>query len=141
MAAVSGRTRMSSRGQVVIPKALRDAARINEGDEIEVAFDGQRLILAPCGRANAQERPDESDGTSRVRETGFDYVVSRAAAAHRLEDGLLPSRVWADRIKAVAALKKLRAGLSPMTDAEIEELLAESRRELEDRGSGGRHDG
>jgi AbrB family looped-hinge helix DNA binding protein len=128
---------MSSRGQVVIPKAIREAARIGEGDEIEVVFDGEKLVLAPCGEAEAREEPGETGGLGRVRETGFDYVVSRAAAAHRLEGGLPPSRVWADRIKAAAALKRLRAELPPMTDAEIEELLAESRRDLEERGSGG----
>lgn len=73
------------------------------GDEIEVVFNDEKLILAPGGRARAQEPSGETDETSRVRETGFDYAISRAAAGHRLKDGLLPSRVWADRIKAVAA--------------------------------------
>lgn len=128
MVALSGRTKMSSRGQVVIPKALREAAGINEGDELEVVFDGGKLILAPYSRPE------------RARETGLDYIVARAAAAHRLEDGLPPSRIWADRMRAVAALKKLRAELPPMSEAELKEILAQSRRELEERAPGGRRD-
>ncbi|HSW09454.1 MAG TPA: AbrB/MazE/SpoVT family DNA-binding domain-containing protein [Bacillota bacterium] len=46
MAVVSGRTKMSSRGQVVIPKFLREAAGMREGEEIDVVLDGQRLILS-----------------------------------------------------------------------------------------------
>lgn len=38
-------TTVSSKGQVVLPKALRELARISEGDELEVGFSGGMLVL------------------------------------------------------------------------------------------------
>lgn len=123
---------MSSRGQVVIPKFLREAAGMMEGDEIEVVLDGQRLILAASGGGQAELSPGKAGGDAQVAEAGFEYTISRATVAHRLEDGQRPSKVWADRIQALAALKRLRVELPAVN---LGDLLAESRRELEGRGS------
>jgi AbrB family looped-hinge helix DNA binding protein len=38
-------TKVSSKGQVVLPKALREMARIAEGDELEVGYSGGMLVL------------------------------------------------------------------------------------------------
>jgi AbrB family looped-hinge helix DNA binding protein len=37
--------RLSKKGQLVIPKELRDAVGMREGDEILVVLDGGRLVL------------------------------------------------------------------------------------------------
>lgn len=120
---------MSSRGQVVIPKELREAAGVDEGDDLDVVFDGERFVLIPRVRR-----------AEPARETGLDHVLSQAAKAHIRVDGLTQSQIWADRIRAVAAIKRGFPGLKPFTSAELEELLAESRRELEERGSRGESD-
>ena len=38
-------TKVSSKGQVVLPKALRDMARIQQGDELEVGYASGMLVL------------------------------------------------------------------------------------------------
>jgi AbrB family looped-hinge helix DNA binding protein len=46
-------TRIGSKGQVVIPKALRDQAQLHPGDEVDVAFEGNRIVIAPRARDGA----------------------------------------------------------------------------------------
>jgi AbrB family looped-hinge helix DNA binding protein len=46
-------TRIGSKGQVVIPKALRDQAQLHPGDEVDVAFEGNRIVIAPRPRDGA----------------------------------------------------------------------------------------
>ena len=38
-------TKLSSRGQVVIPKRIRDALALQEGDALAVVVQGDRIIL------------------------------------------------------------------------------------------------
>ena len=130
MAVVSGRTRMSSRGQVVIPKLLREAVGMKEGEEIDVVLDGQRLILSSGVKRGI--KPGAAVDADRVAEAGLEYAISRAAEAHRSQDGQPLSKVWADRIQALATLKRLR---SQMPAVDVGDLLAASRRELDRRGS------
>lgn len=130
MAVVSGRTRMSSRGQVVIPKFLREAAGMKEGEEIHVVLDGQRLILS--SGTKGEIKPEATADAPRVAEAGLEYAISRAAAAHKSRDGQPLSKVWADRIQALATLKRV---LSQMPAIDVGDLLAASRRELEGRGA------
>lgn len=40
-------THMSSRGQVVIPKAIRDRLKLDRDTELQVEVDGDRVILSP----------------------------------------------------------------------------------------------
>ena len=39
-------TRIGAKGQVVIPKAVRDQAQLHPGDEVEIAFDEDRIVIA-----------------------------------------------------------------------------------------------
>jgi len=43
--ALIGTTRMSSKGQVVIPKRLREELGLNPGDPLVIILQGDRLIL------------------------------------------------------------------------------------------------
>jgi AbrB family looped-hinge helix DNA binding protein len=47
--------RVSSKGQVVLPKRIRDELKIHEGSLFQVAHDGKRIILVPL-KKSAQER-------------------------------------------------------------------------------------
>lgn len=120
---------MSSRGQVVIPKLLREAAGMSEGEEIDVVLSGQRLILSSATKGETE--PEGAADTFRVAEAGLGYATSRAAA-HKSQDEQPLSRVWTDRIRALATLKRVR---SEMQAVDVGDLLAASRRELEKRGS------
>ena len=50
-------TVLSSKGQVVIPKAVRKALGLREGDRLEVNMDpeGKQVILQPKRRSNWRE--------------------------------------------------------------------------------------
>jgi antitoxin PrlF len=40
------RTKISEKGQITVPKALRDGLGIRPGDELDVIDDGGRLVLS-----------------------------------------------------------------------------------------------
>lgn len=77
--------RVTSKGQVTVPKAVRDALGIHEGDEVIFRVEGNRAVLARI--------PDFLDlaGTIPVpaskRNVAWDDIVRRTradrAAAHR----------------------------------------------------------
>ena len=39
---------VSSRGQIVLPKRIRDELSIHEGDRVEIQREGNRIVLAPA---------------------------------------------------------------------------------------------
>jgi AbrB family looped-hinge helix DNA binding protein len=49
-------TIVSSKGQVVIPRALREKYRLTSGTRLEVAESDQGLVLAPIKHARASRR-------------------------------------------------------------------------------------
>jgi len=71
--------RVSSKGQVTVPKVVRDALGVKEGDEIVFRVEGNRAVLA--------RTPDflTLGGTVRVpagrRNVAWDDVIRRARAA------------------------------------------------------------
>ncbi|MEW5744264.1 MAG: AbrB/MazE/SpoVT family DNA-binding domain-containing protein [Nitrospirota bacterium] len=52
------KTHVSERGQVVIPKKIRDALRIDKGDELDVEVVGEAILLKPRKRFKAQKWQD-----------------------------------------------------------------------------------
>ena len=77
--------RVTSKGQLTVPKAVRDALGIKEGDEVVFRVEGNRAVLA--------RTPDflTLEGTIRVpaakRNVAWDEVIrrtrsDRAAARH-----------------------------------------------------------
>ena len=49
-------TTVSSKGQVVIPRALRDKYRLTSGTRLEVVESAEGLVLAPLERARSSRR-------------------------------------------------------------------------------------
>lgn len=52
------RTLLSERGQVVIPKKIRDAIHLNKGDELEIEVKGDAIVLKPLKRFKARKWQD-----------------------------------------------------------------------------------
>lgn len=47
------KTLVSERGQVVIPKKVRDTVHISKGDELEIEVVGETVVLKPIRRFKA----------------------------------------------------------------------------------------
>ena len=56
--------RVSTKGQVTIPKPLRDRTGIEPGTEVEFEFDGDKIILR---RSTQRRRPGLTRGERLVR--------------------------------------------------------------------------
>lgn len=56
-------TKVSSKGQMVIPKSVRAMARIDPGDELEVGFSGGMIVLR-------KPEPLNSDRVRRLLKEG-----------------------------------------------------------------------
>lgn len=52
------KTLLSERGQVVIPKKIRDALKAEKGDEFEVRLAGEDIVLTPLRKFKAQRWQD-----------------------------------------------------------------------------------
>ncbi|HEY6010464.1 MAG TPA: AbrB/MazE/SpoVT family DNA-binding domain-containing protein [Nitrospirota bacterium] len=52
------KTLMSERGQVVIPKKIRDAIHINKGDELDIEVRDDVIVLKPLRRFKAKKWQD-----------------------------------------------------------------------------------
>ena len=52
------RTQISERGQVVIPKKIREAVHAGKGDEFEVETDGNVIYLKPIRKFKAEKWQD-----------------------------------------------------------------------------------
>jgi AbrB family looped-hinge helix DNA binding protein len=113
----------------VIPKALRETAGLAEGDEVEVVFDGQKLILAPCGRDTTGPGLPVAETGGLVREARSGYAPATPQGNQISGDRPRLSKVWADRVRALAAIERLRA---EAVDLNFNELWSEARREMED---------
>ncbi len=52
------KTLVSGKGQIVIPKPIRQAIHIEKGDELEVEIKGQVIVLKPIKRFQAERWQD-----------------------------------------------------------------------------------
>ncbi len=58
--------RLTSKGQVTIPKAMREAIGLRPGDIVEFERDGERLFISRA----AYERAEDHPMIQRLREAG-----------------------------------------------------------------------
>lgn len=52
------KTLLSDRGQVVIPKKIRETIHLNKGDELEIEVQGDAIVLKPLKRFRARKWQD-----------------------------------------------------------------------------------
>jgi AbrB family looped-hinge helix DNA binding protein len=52
------KTLLSERGQIVIPKKIRETIHVQKGDEFEIDIVGESIILKPVKRFKAQKWQD-----------------------------------------------------------------------------------
>lgn len=52
------KTLLSERGQVVIPKKIRDTIHIAKGDELDIEVQGDTIVLKPLKRFKAKRWQD-----------------------------------------------------------------------------------
>jgi AbrB family looped-hinge helix DNA binding protein len=62
---------MSTKGQIMVPKDIRDRAGINPGDRIEVSLDGQIIQLRKVGQPEHRSLKLKFD-----KETGLPHFVA-----------------------------------------------------------------
>ncbi len=63
-------TTMSTKGQIVVPKEIRDRAGIDPGDKIEISLEGQTVQLRKLVEPALQPRKIKFD-----KETGLPYFA------------------------------------------------------------------
>jgi AbrB family looped-hinge helix DNA binding protein len=63
-------TRLSSKGQVVIPTAVRRALRLEAGDRLRITVEGRRLVM----------EPDAAESARVVKERGRKVLIAPADA-------------------------------------------------------------
>jgi AbrB family looped-hinge helix DNA binding protein len=63
-------TTMSTKGQIVVPKEIRDRAGMDPGDKIEISLEGQIVQLKKLGQPERQPLKIKFD-----KETGLPYFV------------------------------------------------------------------
>jgi AbrB family looped-hinge helix DNA binding protein len=63
-------TTMSTKGQIVVPKEIRDRAGIDPGDKIEISLDGQIVQLRKLAQPERQRLKIEFD-----KETGLPHFT------------------------------------------------------------------
>ena len=76
--------RVSSKGQITIPRAVREALGIEEGDEVLFRLEGQRVVMART--PNLLELAGSVDVPLEKRGTPWDKILRetrRARAAAR----------------------------------------------------------
>ncbi len=114
------RTKLSTRGQIVIPKTIRDQAGLQAGDELQVTFDGERIVLLPLAES----------GDYETAAAGRGRAVSYSSEEPANREHLHPSELWASRLRAFGKLARLQEQYS---DVSAHDLYSASRRELEGR--------
>ncbi len=76
------KTLVSEKGQIVIPKPIRQAIHIEKGDELEIEMKGKVIILRPIKRFQAEKWQDYIG----VREGLIDNFLRDKKKERRKED-------------------------------------------------------
>jgi AbrB family looped-hinge helix DNA binding protein len=83
-------TKVSSKGQMVIPSAIRDMARIRSGDELDVGYSGGMVVLR-------KRRPLSSADVKKLLLQGQHLPVQDKKAEAQVADALARVRKRAIR--------------------------------------------
>jgi AbrB family looped-hinge helix DNA binding protein len=81
-------TTMSTKGQIVVPKEIRDRAGIDPGDKIEISLEGQVVQLRKLGHPVRQRLKIEFD-----QETGLPHF-SVPKDAPPITDEWVKQQAW-----------------------------------------------
>ncbi|MBK1625071.1 MULTISPECIES: AbrB/MazE/SpoVT family DNA-binding domain-containing protein [Hyphomicrobiales] len=73
--------RMTSKGQVTVPKHLRDLAGLRPGSEVRFSFEEGRVTLS---RADAEERPGKTRGDRAVEAIVGTRTVNRGLSTDEI---------------------------------------------------------
>lgn len=68
-------TTVSSKGQLVIPAAIRKALEIEQGTRVEVRLEGTRMIVEPDNLAAKLRRIDEMRGCTAGHGSGTELLL------------------------------------------------------------------
>ena len=71
--------RVTSKGQITVPKSVRDALQINEGDQIVFRVDGDRAVLTRS--ANFLDLAGTVEVPAAKRNAAWDEVLRRTRSA------------------------------------------------------------
>lgn len=72
--------RINGKGQVNIPKSIREATGLNPGREVAISLEGNSIVITPVGTNSHQNRrPTLKAAAAEVRET-FDAEFNKLSA-------------------------------------------------------------
>jgi AbrB family looped-hinge helix DNA binding protein len=72
---------LSSKGQLVIPAALRKALNLRPGDKVEMKLEGERLVLQPAPRHGARLRRGQFGRPVLVKAEGAPAMTTESVNA------------------------------------------------------------
>ena len=78
-------TKVTSKGQVTIPKRIRDALKLEQGTAIEFGLEGSRAFLEPVVAARVESLAGAREDEGRLMEQ-----VHERVAVHARKEGLAP---------------------------------------------------
>ena len=66
-------TRLSSKGQLVIPKQVRESLSLKQGTEFHVRLEGRKIVLEPVGPSTAETLYGKYAGSDLLTELETDH--------------------------------------------------------------------
>jgi AbrB family looped-hinge helix DNA binding protein len=85
---MNAQTKMSEKGQVVIPKDVRDSLGLSPGQQFDVLQAGSDIVLRPTGRTTGKSVEEVmADLRARVRYAGPIIPVEQLSWSPEFEDG------------------------------------------------------
>lgn len=81
------RLRVGRKGYIIIPKSIREAVGIREGDYVEVSVEGDRIVLKPTRKIDLGKlRESLRRHTEKLKKLNTIDIRSGEASRHYLEE-------------------------------------------------------